>query len=315
MAREVRKLTKKQIEKLSEIGRHSDGQGLYLLITKDGSRRWTFLYRHRGKRTELGLGAVSRVSADAARELAQQYRDMLAKGIDPKAARKAEKDDKRVMEGTTFGALADAYIDRMSGHWKSEKSEDAWRLTLGTYSVSIRPLPAASITTDHIVELLRPVWTKSPETARRLRARIEKILDVAKADGWRPKTEENPALLKLIEHKLPPRKRSGAHHAAVDYRKMRDFMGQLRQRQGVACRALEFCILTAARTSEVTGATWGEINLDDTGVGHPVRAHEDEPAASCAPLSARPGHPGGIGAHRRHRPDICRPWSAEEATR
>lgn len=260
MAREMNKLTAKKVASLKEHGRHSDGGGLYLAITHDGSKRWTFLYSHRGRRREMGLGAAARVSLKTARELAQNARDQLAKGSDPQAARKAAR---KPAAGSTFGEVADRYVDDQSGRWRNEKSEAAWRLTLGKYCFSIRRLPVADITVDDIVEVLKPVWTKKPETAARLRGRIEKILDVAKAGGLR--VGENPAVWRgLLEHKLPKRQRlTRGHHAALPYDGLSTFMASLRARDGVAARALEFTILTAARTGETIGARWSEIDTRD----------------------------------------------------
>jgi integrase len=257
MAREMDRLNARAVATITKHGRHSDGGGLYLSISPNGGRRWVFLYRWRGKPTEIGFGSARKghVTLADARELATEARAKLAKGINPRDARKPT-------EGATFGDCADRLIETMRSSWRNQKSEAAWTLTLGKYAVSIRRLPVADLTVDHILEVLRPIWQSKPETAARLRGRIEMVLDAARAQGLR--FGENPARWKgNLAHLLPKRQRlARGHHAAMPYEDVAGFMRDLRGSEAFGARAFEFANLTAARTGEVLGALWDEIDLD-----------------------------------------------------
>jgi integrase len=260
MAREMDRLNARSVATITKHGRHSDGGGLYLAISPNGGRRWTFLYRWHGIPTEIGLGSARKghVTLAQARELATKARALLAE----KPPRNPKDENKKPVEGATFGEVADGVIKDMRPEWRNEKSEAAWTLTLGKYCFDIRRNPVADITTDQVLEVLRPIWQSKPETANRLRGRIEKVLDAAKADGLR--FGENPARWRgHLEHKLPKRKRlARRRHAAMPYDDVPAFMVDLRAREAVGARALEFTILTAARTGEVLGARWNEVDLD-----------------------------------------------------
>jgi integrase len=258
MAREMDRLKAISVAKITKHGRHSDGGGLYLSISPNGGRRWTFLYRWKGKPTEIGLGSARKghVSLADARERATEARAKLAKGINPK------DDNKKPAEGATFGEVADGVIKAMKPGWRNKKSEQAWKLTLGEYCSSIQRNPVADITTNQVLEVLKPIWQSKPETANRLRGRIEKVLDAAKASGLR--FGENPARWRgHLDHLLPKRsKLTRGHHAAMAYDDVPAFMTDLRAREAVAAMALEFAILCAARTGEVLGAGWSEIDIE-----------------------------------------------------
>ena len=257
MAREMYRLSAGAVATITKHGRHSDGGGLYLSISPNGGRRWTFLYRWRGKPTELGFGSARKghVTLARARELATEARAQIAKGVNPKDARKP-------VEGATFGEVADGVIEAMKPKWRNEKSAAAWEMTLGKYCFSIRRNPVADVTVDQVLEVLKPIWGSKPETANRLRGRIEMVLDAARAQGLR--FGENPARWRgHLDHLLPKRsKRTRGHHAAMPYEEIAGFMVDLRARDDVPARALEFTILCAARTGEVLGARWDEIDLD-----------------------------------------------------
>lgn len=255
MGRSLHKLTAIQAAKLNKPGRHSDGGGLYLSIDGIGRRRWVFMYTRAGKRVELGLGGRRDLSLADARAEAATLRTMLAAGADPKVER--ARDDKV----QTFGACADAYVEAMQPSWRNAKHAAQWKMTLTKYAAPIRERPVNGITTQDVLDVLQPLWTRTPETAERLRGRIENVLDAAKAKGLR--TGENPARWRgHLNQLLPKRQRlKRGHHAALPYDLMPEFMANLRTRSAVAARALEFLILTGARSGEVLGATWDEIDL------------------------------------------------------
>jgi integrase len=254
--RTLNRLSAKEAEKLKTPGRHSDGGGLYLAIDNGGRRRWVFMYVRRGRRVELGLGGGRDLSLATARTEATTLRAMLANGEDPKAA--------RTKDGyvPTFGEAADNYVEAMKPSWKNDKHKAQWVMTLKTYAEPIRGLPVDKVTTQDVLDLLQPLWKRVPETAKRLRGRIENVLDAAKAKGQR--NGENPARWRgHLDQLLPKRQRlTRGHHAALAYDAVPVFMEALRERPAVAARALEFTILHACRTSEVLGATWNEIDLE-----------------------------------------------------
>lgn len=253
--RSLHKLTAIQAAKLNKPGRHSDGGGLYLSIDESGRRRWVFMYTRAGKRVELGLGGRRDLTLADARAEAATFRAMLAAGTDPKTER--VKDD----TVQTFGACADAYVEAMQPSWRNDKHAAQWKMTLTKYAAPIRERPVNDITTQDILDVLQPLWTRTPETAERLRGRIENVLDAAKAKGLR--SGENPARWRgHLNQLLPKRQRlARGHHAALPYDLMPEFMANLRTRSAVAARALELLILTCARSGEVLGATWDEIDL------------------------------------------------------
>jgi len=186
MAREIHRLNARSVATLTKTGRHADGGGLNLAISKNGGRRWTFLYTWRGRPVEIGLGSARKgyVTLAKARELAAQARAMLADGVDPKAAR-------RPAAGSTFGEVADRYIEVHRSEWRSAKHAAQWQTTMEHYAAPLRRLPVADVDVDAVLSVLRPLWSARPETASRVRCRIERILDAARAQGLR--TGDNPA--------------------------------------------------------------------------------------------------------------------------
>lgn len=267
MARPINKFSAKTVEAIKDPGRHSDGGGLYLKVLPDGRRQWVFMYRWHGKQKEMGLGAyapvnipkgvkVDFVSLGDARQKATDARAAIAEGVDPMAARRA------VVTVPEFGVFADELIDQMAPGFRNEKHLAQWRMTLGdTYCKPIRKKAVNEIDTEDVLKILRPIWATKSETASRIRGRIEYVLDAAKAKGFR--SGENPAVwrghLALL---LPKRhKLARGNHAAMPYADVPAFMTALRKRVAVAARALEFTILTAARSGETFGATWAEIDM------------------------------------------------------
>jgi integrase len=255
MARKINRLNARAVATITKCGRHADGGGLYLSISPNGGRRWVFLFRWQGKPTEIGFGSARDVTLARARELASQARAKLAERINPRDARRPSK-------GATFGECADRLIAAMRPSWRNSKHAAQWEMTLREYAASIRRLPVDRITTDDVLSVLRPLWHSKPETASRLRGRIERVLDAAKAQGLR--SGENPARWRgHLDQLLPKRQRlTRGHHAAMSYGDVPTFMSNLHARNGAAARALEFAILTAARSGEVLGARWVEFDLD-----------------------------------------------------
>jgi len=255
MARKINRLNARAVATITKHGRHADGGGLYLSISPNGGRRWVFLFRWHGKPTEIGFGAARDVTLARARELAGQARAKLAERINPKNAR-------RHSEGATFGECADRQIETMRPSWRNDRHAAQWEMTLRDYAAPLRHLPVGRITTDDVLSVLKPLWSDKPETASRLRGRIERVLDAAKAQGLR--SGENPARWRgHLDQLLPKRQQlTRGHHAAMNYSDLPTFISDLQTRQVTAARALEFTILTAARSREVLGVRREEFDLD-----------------------------------------------------
>lgn len=262
MAKGVERLTDRQVKTLPP-GKHADGGGLYLLVDSSGARRWAFFYTVEGRRREMGLGGLTLAKA---RERARALKAMVAEGTDPLAAKRADAEAKAQAKvaGQSFGTFADHWFEHfVKPGLSNAKHQDQWRMTLTTYCEPIRSKPVASIDTADILCVLKPLWTSKPETALRLRARIERALDAATVTGARG-DKANPARWKgHLDNLLPkPKRLARGHLPAMDWQKVPAFMTNLRARQAMAARALEFIILTASRAGEGLGARWGEIDLD-----------------------------------------------------
>ena len=257
------KLSARRVEALNEPGRHSDGGNLYLSISQNGGKRWTFFYRFGGRRREMGLGSAGQngVSLADARDLAAEARRLIRDGKDPiETKRDAEKNERII---PTFGQFADEYIATHRPKFRNEKHAAQWEMTLGdAYCNSIRSKPINEIDTEAVLSVLKPIWPTVPETASRLRGRIENVLDAARARGFCDGS--NPATWRgHLKTLLPARQRlTRGHHSALAYNELPAFMAALRARQSLAALALEICILTATRTSEVLNAEWNEFDLE-----------------------------------------------------
>jgi integrase len=256
MPRQINRLTAKTVATLREPGMHADGAGLYLKIDQTLNRRWVLVYFWRGRRREMGLGSAETVTLAAARQAAASARQQVAAGVDPIDARKVE-----VGGSQTFGEFALVVIEEKRPGWRNPRSADQWTASLKTHAASLWKRPIGDVDTRDVLEALKPIWQELPETAVRVRSRVEHILDVAKVKGLR--TGENPARwrghLALL---LPKQARIRGHHAALSYDGVPAFMQRLRERQAVAARALEFTILAATRTTETREAVWSEIDGD-----------------------------------------------------
>jgi integrase len=275
MARTMGRLTARKVQNVKERieagrpqtpGMHCDGGGLYLQVTERGAS-WIYKFALDGRVREMGLGPLVIYGLSEAREEARKARQLRHQGIDPIDHRNAARAQARLdaAQSVTFEQCADAYIKAHRAGWRSAKHAGQWETTLKTYAYPIiGELPVAVVDTGLVLKVLEPIWTSTPETASRLRGRIERILDWAKARVYRD--GENPARWRgHLEHQLPARSKVSMieHYAALPYAELPAFMADLRRREGITPRALEFAILTAARVGEVIGAKWSEFNLLD----------------------------------------------------
>ena len=257
--------------KNAKPGRHADGGGLHLLVKESGARSWVYRFMLSGKSRDIGLGAAGPdgISLADARDARDALRLKVKAGIDPLEERQREATEALAaaqaakITGMTFKAVAETYIGANEGSWRNDKHRQQWKNTLATYVYPvIGELPVAAVGTAHVLQILEPIWKAKAETASRVRGRMETILDAAKARGYRE--GENPARWRgHIAQILPVRSRlTRGHHKAMPYDAIPAFVGALHKREAVAALALEFTILTAARSGEVIGATWAEVDLD-----------------------------------------------------
>src|SRR5580658_348643 len=304
-------------------GRYCDGDGLYLLVRSPESRFWVFRWVRAGRMREAGLGRAGSergaVSLAEARGKAAELMRLVKAGIDPLAQRDAEKaaanaaKEERDLKQKTFKAAAELYMAAHEAGWRNPKHRQQWANTLETYAYPrFGEIPVDDIETEHVLAALQPIWTARPETASRVRGRIEAVLDYARTRDWR--TGENPARWRgHLDNLLPKtsKVRRVEHHAALPWAEIGVFMAELRRQDGIGARALEFAILTAARTGEAIGATWDAIDIDQkiwtipaermkAGKEHrvPLSAVTTEILHAMAKLSARvepsaPVFPGG----------------------
>ena len=265
MARQLAKLSALQVTKLTKPGLYGDGGGLTLQITTAGAKSWLFRYMVDGKAYGMGLGPTHTVSLAEARVKALEARKLLVEGKNPLTV-KAEQKTAAALERArmmTFDQCASAYIDAHKASWKNEKHRDQWTNTLATYASPIfGNLPVAEIDTGLVVKCLSPIWQDKTETATRLRGRIESVLGWATTSGYR--AGENPARWKGHLENLLATINKGSrvqNHPSLPWQRIGEFMLAIKQRHGVAARAVEFCILTACRSGEVRGAQWCEFDF------------------------------------------------------
>jgi integrase len=287
MGRPIHRLNDVQIKNWNNPGYLLDGGGLCLQVKKiksvaknpakqsaefsnppkkDFTKSWCFRYRHRvtGKTVELGLGKYPAVSLKSARAKAEGYQTLLEKGKDPKTEKLAERAAQKTANSmaTTFDEVAKACINAKRPGWKNAKHANQWTNTISTYaSPVIGDLSISAIDVHAVLSVLEPIWETKNETATRVRQRIETILSWAKVKGYR--TGDNPALWRGHLDQILPSIRKESHFAALPYKQMGSFMAALRAEKGIAAKALEFTILTVARTSMTTGAVWDEFDLDE----------------------------------------------------
>ncbi len=251
MALSVRKV------QTAKPGRHTDGQGLLLLVKASGARSWVLRYQIKGRRRDMGLGAWPQISLAKARELAMEARRAIAFGQDPLTV----KPERRTL---TFEGAAEALISAKRDGWRNAKHAAQWTSTLVRYAYpTLGLIEVQTITTENVLAVLTPIWTEKPETASRVRQRIEAVLDYATAIEAREGT--NPARWRGHLDRLLPQAskvRPVVHYPALDWRLMPALMAELAMREGFGARALAFAIYTASRSGEVRGATWSEIDLE-----------------------------------------------------
>lgn len=266
MARRVRILLSKQVEKETKPGYHFDGAGLYLQVSQGGSKSWILRYVLDGKAREMGLGSLVTFSLADARMRATEQRKLIADGIDPIEAKRSSLLEKRLASANTitFDKAADAFIAANESGWRSDKHGEQWRNTLKTYaSPVIGDLPVSAVNTAMVLKILQPIWATKTETATRIRGRVEKVLDWAKVQGYR--SGDNPAAWKgHLSEALPKPSKVAAtgHHAALPWSEMGPFMKTLRAMPGTGSLAMQLIILTATRTSEVIESKWSEFDLE-----------------------------------------------------
>jgi integrase len=295
MARAIERLTALRVERIKAAGEpkpgmYADGGGLYLRVTPEGARNWVLRYMLDRRPRWMGLGPLGLYGLADARARALDARRKRHDGIDPIEARRAERARKRLeaAKAITFKQCAESYIASHKAGWRNEKHKYQWTATLTTFAYPvIGALPVQEVDTALVLKVLEPIWTAKSETASRVRQRMENILDFARVRGYRE--GENPARWRGHLDKLLPARskvRDVEHLAALPYAELPDFLASLRTREAIAARALEFLILTAARTGEVIGARWNEIDLLDKTWTVPaarMKAHREH----RVPLSSR----------------------------
>ncbi len=255
------KLNALKVKALRTPGKYGDGGGLWLQVKAADVRSWTVRFTFGGRVREMGVGPVDVVTLAEARELARDARRAVRAGVDPIASRREAKAALRAT-GMLFGQVADLYIAAHADGWRNAKHAAQWRSTLDAYCVPLKPMAVALVDTGAVMKVLAPIWTVKPETASRVRGRIEAVLDYAAARGWR--VGDNPARWRgHVQNLLPSRAKVARveHHAALPWAEAGAFMADLAGQSGTAARALAFTILTACRTGEAVEARWSEIDL------------------------------------------------------
>lgn len=266
MKRQLLRLSPKEVVNKRKPGYYPDGGGLYLQVTESGGKSWLFRFVLNGKERQMGLGPFHTVTLAEARAAAVECRKLLLAKIDPIEARKAKQAGEALnaAKSITFNECATAYIKAHRAGWKNAKHADQWTNTLETYcGKAFGALPVQGVDTGLVLKALEPIWTTKHETASRVRGRIESVLNWATSRGYR--TGDNPARLRgHLDNLLPAisKRRRVQHHPALPYTELGAFIASLRKQEGIAAKALEFTILTAARTGEVIGARREEFDLD-----------------------------------------------------
>jgi integrase len=258
-------LSATKVKSLKKPGDYLDGRGLYLQVRNQSSKSWILKYSMQKRAREMGLGSAFDFDLADARDMRDRYRKLVKLGVDPIEHRKTETAERTAekAKAVTFKDAATRYIAANRSGWKNIKHASQWEATLKAYAYpTIGALPVQAIDTALLMKVLEPIWSTKPETASRVRGRIESVIAAAKARG--EFKGENPATWKGHLDKLLPKTskvRSVENHAALPYADLPAFVIELHKREGIAASALEFLILTAARTGEVLGATWDELDL------------------------------------------------------
>src|SRR5215469_62213 len=267
MTRKSNRLSAVEVRNINGKGMYHDGGGLYLQVSAGGAKSWIYRFMLDGRAREMGLGPINIISLAEARKRAAECRKMRLDGVDPIEARRAQRGQMRfeASRAITFDKCAAAYIEAHTASWKNGKHAEQWRSSLRNYaSVVFGSSPVQAIDLALVMKALEPIWKAKPETASRLRGRIEAVLDWATVRGYRK--GENPARWRgHLDKLLPARSKiqKAEHYPALPYDEVGDFVELVRREDGIAARALEFLILTAARTGEVIGAECDEIDLSE----------------------------------------------------
>jgi integrase len=259
-------LTTRKVAAASKRGYYADGSGLYLQVSKSGTKSWIFRYMANGKNRDMGLGSISDFTLAEVRERAHKLRQQIKDGLDPIDERRDSKIARHqaaLRESAShmsFSDCAKAYLAEHSSTWRNNKHRAQWASTLERANKAFGDLSVGSVDVDVLTKFLNPIWQATPVTGSRILGRIERVLDWAKARRFR--FGENPAKWEgNFEHLLKATPKAN-HHAALPFEDLPAFMQELRSRDSISARALEFCILTAARSGETIGARWGEIDLN-----------------------------------------------------
>lgn len=250
------KLNPTQVRSLAEPGRYMDGDGLMLEIRPGGSKTWLVRLQANGRRRDYGLGSFKDVSLSEAREKARDYRRQLRAGVDPLEAKR-----KAALRVPTFREAATVVHGEHKAGWKNSKHGAQWLSTLEAYTFTpFGDVRIDMVDTGHVRDALAAIWLTKPETARRVRQRIATVLDYGHGKGWR----EHPFVMGPVNKALPRQPRKDGHFAAMPFANVPSFLSRLRERQSIGRLALEALILTAARSGEIRGAAWSELDLDAT---------------------------------------------------
>lgn len=249
MARAVNRLTARQVQTISQPGRHADGGGLYLIVDKTGAKRWGMLVTVRGRRRELGLGSIRNLTLAEAREAALEASRAISRGEDPKRS---------AAPSPRFAEAAQLIIDELAPGWTGRDTKAHWERSLLIYAADMGDIPVDLIGTDDVIGVVKPLWRTRPESGRKLRQRIETVLDTCAVKGWREGA--NPARLKgHLDKLLPKQPRTVVHRRAISYEAAPAALVKIGAHTAMSARAMEWTIFTAAREGMTTGATWGEI--------------------------------------------------------
>jgi integrase len=268
VARKIELLSALDVTRAKKPGLLADGGGLYLNVSESGARSWRFRFILRGRAREVRLGPLHTVSLAEARNEAVECRKLLRRGIDPIEARSVQRSQEALDAARliTFQKSYDDYIKAHRARWRNAEHAQEWSATLKMYAGPlIGPLPVQEIDTGLILHVLEALWVEKRETATRLRQRIEQVLDWVKAHGHR--SGGNSARWQThLETALStvPRQNRVDHHSALPFDEISEFMAELREHDGISALALQFTILTAARTSETIGMTWREVHTDES---------------------------------------------------
>jgi hypothetical protein len=270
---DMTKLTPPSLRTLiKKPGRHADGQGLFFRTLGQNKAYFVYRFHLNGREREMSLGPWPELGLGEARRKHAEMRAQVLNKVDPLANKHRTKlafsgaaTFGEIAGAATFGEIANDYVGTHKGAWRSTKHRRQWRMTLTEYCQPIWSKPVDEITTADVLACLKPVWARTPETAARLRGRIETVIDAARALGHVPEDKANPARWKgHLDHLLPKRNKldQDNRHKAVPYTDVAELVKRLRAAGSMTALALEFVILTTTRTSETLNARWGEFDLE-----------------------------------------------------